>query len=131
MYVSTQLKDELVLNSGFSFSSNDCLKKVKKSCVHLLLPNNSGENRWIYVFSKGISMKWTWKVSSSNWTKDNNSISYNANCYSKCIPFQYLYMAYLNIYIYIYCHPQTDCFIVSQLFSVARHAGIETCPTLH
>ena len=24
------------------------------------------------------------------------------------------------IYIYIYCHPQTDCFIVSQLFSVAR-----------
>ena len=27
------------------------------------------------------------------------------------------------IYIYIYCHPQTDCFIVSQLISVARHAG--------
>ena len=25
------------------------------------------------------------------------------------------------IYIYIYCHPQTDCFVVSQLFSVARH----------
>ena len=23
--------------------------------------------------------------------------------------------------MYIYCHPQTDCFIVSQLFSVARH----------
>ena len=22
---------------------------------------------------------------------------------------------------HIYCHPQTDCFIVSQLFSVARH----------
>ena len=21
----------------------------------------------------------------------------------------------------MYCHPQTDCFIVSQLFSVARH----------
>ena len=29
----------------------------------------------------------------------------------------------MNIYIYIYCHPQTDCFIVSQLFSVARHVG--------
>ena len=23
----------------------------------------------------------------------------------------------------MYCHPQTDCFIVSQLFSVARHVG--------
>ena len=33
---------------------------------------------------------------------------------------------YLYIYIYIYiinCHPQTDCFIVSQLFRVARHVG--------
>ena len=27
------------------------------------------------------------------------------------------------VYIYIYCHPQTDCFVVSQLFSVARHVG--------
>ena len=27
------------------------------------------------------------------------------------------------IYIYIYCHPQTDCFVLSELFSVARHAG--------
>ena len=26
-------------------------------------------------------------------------------------------------YIYIYCHPQTDSFVVSQLFSVARHVG--------
>ena len=25
--------------------------------------------------------------------------------------------------IYIYCHPQTDCFVLSELFSVARHAG--------
>ena len=28
-----------------------------------------------------------------------------------------------EIYIYIYCHPQTDCFVLSELFSVARHAG--------
>ena len=28
----------------------------------------------------------------------------------------------LYIYIDIYCHPQTDCFIVSQHFSVARQA---------
>ena len=27
------------------------------------------------------------------------------------------------VYIYIYCHLQTDCFVLSELFSVARHAG--------
>ena len=27
------------------------------------------------------------------------------------------------IYIYIYCHPQALCFVVSQLFSLARHLG--------
>ena len=27
------------------------------------------------------------------------------------------------MYIYIYCNPQTDCFVVSQLISVVRHAG--------
>ena len=26
-------------------------------------------------------------------------------------------------YIYIYCHPQKDCFVVSQLFRVARNVG--------
>ena len=25
--------------------------------------------------------------------------------------------------MYIYFHPQTDCFVPSELFSVARHAG--------
>ena len=32
----------------------------------------------------------------------------------------------------IYCHPQTDCFVVSQLFSAIRHAGrfnLESKPT--
>ena len=29
----------------------------------------------------------------------------------------------MYIYIYIYCHPQTDCFVLSELFSVARHIG--------
>ena len=29
----------------------------------------------------------------------------------------------MYIYIYIYCHPQTDCFVVSQLFSVVCHVG--------
>ena len=29
----------------------------------------------------------------------------------------------MNIYIYIYCHPRTDCFILSELFTVARHVG--------
>ena len=30
---------------------------------------------------------------------------------------------YIYIYIYIYSQPQTDCFVLSELFSVARHAG--------
>ena len=30
---------------------------------------------------------------------------------------------YIYVYIYIYSHPQTDCLVLSELFSVARHAG--------
>ena len=30
---------------------------------------------------------------------------------------------YIYIYIFIDFHPQTDCYVVSQLFSVARYAG--------
>ena len=29
----------------------------------------------------------------------------------------------MYIYIYIYCHPQTDCFVLSEFFSVARRVG--------
>ena len=29
----------------------------------------------------------------------------------------------IYIYIYIYCHPQKDGFVASQLFGVARPAG--------
>ena len=35
-----------------------------------------------------------------------------------CIIYIYIY-----IYVCIYCHLQTDCFVVSQLFSVARRVG--------
>ena len=36
----------------------------------------------------------------------------------------YIYMyVCVYIYIYIYCHPQTDCLVVSKLFSGARHVG--------
>ena len=38
----------------------------------------------------------------------------------KC-PYEKSLETYLMILVY--CHPQTDCFIVSQLFSVARHIG--------
>ena len=30
---------------------------------------------------------------------------------------------YIYIYICLYCHPQIDCFVVSQFISVARHVG--------
>ena len=36
--------------------------------------------------------------------------------------YMYIYI-YIYIYIYTYCHPQIDCFVVSQLFSVARNVG--------
>ena len=29
---------------------------------------------------------------------------------------------YIYIYLFIYCHPQTDCFVLSEPFSVASHA---------
>ena len=32
-------------------------------------------------------------------------------------------MKHSVINIYIYSHPKTDCFVLSELFSVARHAG--------
>ena len=35
----------------------------------------------------------------------------------------YFYFIYIYIYIYVYRHPQTDCSVVSQHFSVVRHAG--------
>ena len=42
-------------------------------------------------------------------------------------PYIYIYKNSLswdeNMYIYIYCHPQTDCFVLSELFSVARPTG--------
>ena len=34
-----------------------------------------------------------------------------------------IFIDFFFIYIYIYSHPQTDCFVLSELFSVARHAG--------
>ena len=40
--------------------------------------------------------------------------------------------ACILIYIYIYRHPQTYCFVVSRLFSVAKHVGrlkLESKPT--
>ena len=37
-------------------------------------------------------------------------------------PNSVIYIYTYNIYI-IYCHPQTDCFVLSELFSVARHTG--------
>ena len=38
-----------------------------------------------------------------------------------CI-YTYMYI-YSYTYAYIYSHPQTECFVLSELFSVARHAG--------
>ena len=39
------------------------------------------------------------------------------------ILFNQIYIYILFNQVYIYCHPQTDCIVVSQLFSLARHVG--------
>ena len=33
------------------------------------------------------------------------------------------FLSKVLLVLYIYSHPQTDCFVLSELFSVARHAG--------
>ena len=43
--------------------------------------------------------------------------------HNKFITFGLLFFSISSIYIYIYSHPQTDYFVVSQLFSMARHVG--------
>ena len=35
----------------------------------------------------------------------------------------YICMYYTHLYIYIYYHPRTGCFVVSQLFMMSRHVG--------
>ena len=40
----------------------------------------------------------------------------------RCYQFFYIYI-YVCVCVCVYCHPRTDCFVVSQLFSVARHVG--------
>ena len=37
--------------------------------------------------------------------------------------FNHVSMKTSYLYLYIYCHPQTGCFVLSELFSVARHVG--------
>ena len=41
---------------------------------------------------------------------------------ARCCVYKYRNI-YIYIYIYTYCHPHTDCFVLSQLFSVVSHAG--------
>ena len=40
-----------------------------------------------------------------------------------CLLVSEVFNIYIYIYIYIYCHRQTDCFVLSELFSVARLVG--------
>ena len=40
------------------------------------------------------------------------------------LPMNYtMFKILLAVIVNIYCHPQTDCFVLSELFSVARHVG--------
>ena len=70
-------------------------------------------------------------VSSRIWTRVAMSISYDDNHYttgnstflSIYANFSISVCSNIYIYIYIYCPPQTDCFVEQRYFSVARHVG--------
>ena len=40
-----------------------------------------------------------------------------------CTQYHFYLHTYTLMYIYIYSHPKADCFLISQRFCVARHAG--------
>ena len=63
--------------------------------------------------SKLLNVLW-WRQQAGNMHVFKNEINNSSKCKSLSWPIHFV--------LYVYCHPQTDCFIVSQLFNVARHA---------
>ena len=71
------------LNSVFSFSITDCSNKAKEpNLLYYLSIAGGGENKLIYVFPLGISMKWNsyspiWNSNfgTPTWIHDNNNYS--------------------------------------------------------
>ena len=57
--------------------------------------------------------------------RNNVHVEVQIHCHLTEIDSQKFLLGISNypIYIYIYCHPQKDCFVVLQLFSVVRHVG--------
>ena len=73
----------------------------------------------------------TFKILSEYVLSPNMQIQYLGQICNFLLGFCNFYTFLIYIYIYIYIererererHPQTDCFVLSELFSVARHAG--------
>ena len=76
-------------------------------------------NLQLWVISRTDWALWSW-YGNQSWRKK----TLHLNLLNLALKTDFvLHLARMEVllYIYIYCHPQTDCFVVTQLFSVARH----------
>ena len=70
---------------------------------------------------KRIFFPTSWHVGTTIWL-DVNIWVWNWYQLSLSLSLSLYIYIYIYICICIYCHPQTDCFVLSQLFSMAIHA---------
>ena len=97
------------LDSKFSFSLTGCHTRVKEPSLPYNLHTSGCRNFGYIPFQRLLAMG-----------------NENANKLIFDTPTSWIsFLDHKNIYIYIYiyCHPQTDCLVITQLFSVARHVG--------
>ena len=100
-----------VVFKRFEFSVFFLLDRLSliKSPVHL----RWRENNWIQTFYQGyLKCK-----------QPRPGLEHGLLCSFPMIIAIALSAPLSRVYIYIYSHPQTDCFVLSELFSVVRHAG--------
>ena len=73
---------------------------------------------WVAFVCFVFVLKWAPNIDKVTLVLENE---HHLSVFDNHYKFTYIYMYTYNIYIY--SHPQTDCFVLSELFSVARHAG--------
>ena len=94
----------------------DRIPRLKIQFIQLFT-HNLWENILIHNLFNYISAIWNANSLVKDLNSGFSSICFNGNHYTTSVNI------YIYIYIYIYWHPQTDYFVLSELFSVARHEG--------